>query len=232
MSISDRLRSALVKKGYSEGELARRSGTNQPTINRILSGESASPRRQNIEKLARALQVSPDWLFFGTEAPRTERSTLSTTNFPLRNEPSNASLAESSAERAKKYPLISWKAAGSWQESDYICVSSDADEWIASPENAGTHGYWLEIESPSMQPQFVPSTRILVKPEGFDLISGKLYIARIKSSGETTFKQYLRDGGSDYLQSFNPAFPVTPINENVEIIGMVIAGQLPQSLFR
>jgi SOS-response transcriptional repressor LexA len=231
MSISNRLRSALVEKGYSEGELARRSGTKQPTVHRILSGESTSPRRENIEKIARALQVSPDWLFFGTEAPRAEQSPLNATDFPIQNVASNATTTKNSAKNAITYPLISWEAAGKRQKTSDVVATDEADEWIASPENAGARGYWLEVKSPSMQPQFVPSTRVLVKPDGFDLISGKLYIARIKNSGETTFKQYLRDGGNDYLQPFNPAFPVTPIDENVEIIGMVIAGQLPPSLF-
>lgn len=231
MSISNRLRSILVEKGYSEGELARRSGTKQPTVHRILSGESTSPRRENIEKIARALEVSPDWLFFGTEAPRAERSPLDTNDFSVQNVVSNGTTAKNSAKSAMTYPLISWEAAGKEQESSDVVATDEADEWIASPENAGARGYWLEVKSTSMQPQFVPSTRVLVKPDGFDLISGKLYIARIKSSGETTFKQYLRDGGNDYLQAFNPAFPVTPIDENVEIIGMVIAGQLAPSLF-
>ena len=47
MAISERLRDCLKEKGCPEGELSRQSGVTQPTIHRILSGESSSPRRDN-----------------------------------------------------------------------------------------------------------------------------------------------------------------------------------------
>lgn len=82
-----------------------------------------------------------------------------------------------------------------------------------------------------MLPTFSPGMRLLVKPEDFDLISGKYYIAKLQDTGETTFKQYLRDGGASYLQPLNHAFPVLPITDEVSIIGMVIDAKLPKSLF-
>ena len=219
MAIAERLRERMGAKGWSEGELSRRSGVPQPTIHRILTGESLSPRRENVERIARALQVSQDWLFFGTDQNVTAQAKAS-------------SLWASPPNQAKKYPLISWVAAGAWQESCDNFHPGDADEWIESPENAGPHGYWLTVKGPSMQPDFPEGSRILVRPEGFDLSSGKLCIARLKDSGETTFKQYLRDGGAAYLQPLNPAFPIMPITENVEIIGVVIDGKMRPSLFR
>lgn len=42
-------------------------------------------------------------------------------------------------------------------------------------------------------------------------------------SGETTFKQYVRDAaGMEFLQPLNPAYPTLQITENVRIIGRVI----------
>jgi len=67
-TIASRLAQKLRDNDWSEGELSRRSSVPQPTINRILSGESQSPRRPNVEKLARALGVTPEWLLFGTTA--------------------------------------------------------------------------------------------------------------------------------------------------------------------
>ena len=135
-----------------------------------------------------------------------------------------------SAAQARKYPLISWVAAGEWQEACDNFIPGDADEWLASPINAGEHGYWLEVKGPSMLPNFPPGSRVLVRPEGFDLTSGRLYIARL-STGETTFKQYLRDGGVGFLQPLNPAFPIMLIADGVEIIGQVVDGQMPRSFF-
>jgi len=49
MAIAERLRERMAAKGWSEGELSRRSGVPQPTIHRILTGESLSPRREIVE---------------------------------------------------------------------------------------------------------------------------------------------------------------------------------------
>ncbi|WP_405120715.1 XRE family transcriptional regulator [Pseudomonas leptonychotis] len=131
----------------------------------------------------------------------------------------------------KEYPLISWVAAGSWQESCDNFHPGDAETWIKSDAQAGSSGYWLEVKGPSMLPTFTPGMRILVRPEGFDLISGKLYIAKLIDTGETTFKQYLRDGGQGYLHPLNPAFPVIRVSEDVALIGQVIDARLSSSLF-
>ncbi|WP_411390721.1 XRE family transcriptional regulator [Pseudomonas sp. MPB23] len=67
MSIGDRMLAALHKKGWSLSELSRRTGVPQPTIHRIGAGVSANPRRESIEKIARALGVSAEWLWTGRE---------------------------------------------------------------------------------------------------------------------------------------------------------------------
>lgn len=124
---------------------------------------------------------------------------------------------------ARSYPLISWIAAGA--ESP-----GQADERLDSTENAGSSGYWLDVRGPSMtsqtNPSFPEGTKILVKPEGFDLISGKFYIARHRD-GEKTFKQYLYDAGTEYLIPLNPAYKPVEIDGDWEIIGRVVDAKIP-----
>lgn len=131
---------------------------------------------------------------------------------------------------AKEYPLISWVAAGSWQESCDHFEPGIADEWLASDANAGPHGYWLAVKGASMLPQFTEGMRILVQPEGFDLVSGKFYIAKLLDTGETTFKQYVRDAGLEFLQPLNNQFPTLQITDNVRIIGRVVDAKIAPSL--
>ena len=45
-------------KGWSQSELARRSGVPQPTISRIEAGETRSVNLGNLERLAAALGVN------------------------------------------------------------------------------------------------------------------------------------------------------------------------------
>lgn len=65
MKIGERLAALMEDRGISEGELGRRSGVNQPTIHRIITSESKNPRQENVEKIAKALGVSSDWLWNG-----------------------------------------------------------------------------------------------------------------------------------------------------------------------
>ncbi|WP_286974865.1 S24 family peptidase [Pseudomonas sp.] len=132
---------------------------------------------------------------------------------------------------SKGYPLIIWEAAGAWREACDNFTPGDADIWLNSDANARPHGYWLEVSGPSMQPTFTPGMRMLVKPESFDLTSGKLYIAKLISTGETTFKKYLRAGGQEFLQPINPALPIIPVTDDIHMFGMVIDVKLPSSIF-
>lgn len=131
---------------------------------------------------------------------------------------------------AMSYPLISWVAAGDRAESPTDYLAGHAEEYLGSTENAGAGGYWLDVKGPSMTTQAVPSfpegTKILVQPEGFDLISGKFYVARHRD-GETTFKQYLSDAGSAYLMPLNAGFKPIEIDGDWEIIGRVIDAKIP-----
>ena len=56
---------AREKKGWSQYELARRSGVNAPLINRVEFGAKLT-EKQGV-KLAEALEVGVEWLMYGDE---------------------------------------------------------------------------------------------------------------------------------------------------------------------
>lgn len=71
-TISTRLKQAMfdeaAKKRVSQSELSRRSGVPQPTISRILKGQvMTEPEMATIDALARAANVSFEWLRTGKE---------------------------------------------------------------------------------------------------------------------------------------------------------------------
>ncbi|SDI40953.1 Peptidase S24-like [Pseudomonas abietaniphila] len=126
--------------------------------------------------------------------------------------------------------MISWVAAGARAESPTNLVPERAEEYYESTENAGNHGFWLEVKGASMtaasNPSFPEGTRILVQPEGFEVVSGKYYVAQ-HSDGEATFKQYVHDAGWDYLVPLNTSFKTVEMDENWEIIGRVVDARIP-----
>ncbi|HDR1847608.1 TPA: helix-turn-helix transcriptional regulator [Pasteurella multocida] len=61
--LSARLLSLMEEKGISQAELARRIGIKQPSVYKILSGETRNPTK--ILEIATALGVDPNWLKTG-----------------------------------------------------------------------------------------------------------------------------------------------------------------------
>lgn len=231
MNYSTRIKAARKHAGLTQAELASRAGVTQASISDLERGKSASS--SFTATLAKVCRVSALWLETGEgQMVPDMRNPDGSLNLDepwddLGSSHLNVAPAQESHRKDKEYPLISWVAAGCWQEACDNFHPGDAEQWIASDANAGPHGYWLTVKGPSMQPTFMEGSRILVKPDGFDLVSGKFYIAKLTDTGETTFKQYIRDGGIGFLQPLNSAFPIMQITDNVQIIGQVVDGRLP-----
>lgn len=66
-TLSERLTALMAEKGLSQAELARMIGVKQPSIFKILSGQTLNPK--NILEIAAALNVDPHWLKTGEGDP-------------------------------------------------------------------------------------------------------------------------------------------------------------------
>lgn len=143
---------------------------------------------------------------------------------------SNVSPMLQPKRQARDYPLITWVAAGEGIESSGCYPVGISDEWLSSYENAGPNGYWLKVKGRSMtsdsHPSFPEGTPILVQPEGFDLLSGKFYIARNLVTGESTFKKYDLDAGVGYLVPLNKDYQTVALDENWQIVGRAIDAKI------
>lgn len=237
-----RLKNAASEAGIPEWGLGARlasiTGKTAKAASKWLNGESM-PARESMQQIADALEISVEWLAHGEGFPALNaKGPVTLKKYAERTdvaEQQNVRYTPEPHRITRSYPLISWVAAGSWAEAPDLYTPGDGSEFLESQENAGPHGYWLEVNGTSMVapegPSFHPGFRILVRPEGFDFISGKLYIAKLMDTGETTFKQYVRDAGIEYLKPFNPAFKTIVIDDNIRLIGRVIDAKPPRSMF-
>jgi len=208
-------------KGWSEGELARQANITQPTIHRIITGESKAPKRENIEKIAKALRVSSKWLWDG--GPRPDLVDQFDANVEMALQPT----------RSFMYPEISWVQAGSAREAMEmsnitLCPQHSSDVW------AGEDAFWLRVSGNSMTSNsgasFPEGFLILVAPD-IEARQGQFVVARMIDSNEATFKQLVRDAGELYLKPLNPSYPTKPVDDTWEIIGTVVDGKMPKSVF-
>ncbi len=64
-TIGERLRSARLRLGLSQEDLAATSGVPVVTISRVENNRFETPRPATVRKLAGALDVASGWLLFG-----------------------------------------------------------------------------------------------------------------------------------------------------------------------
>lgn len=204
------VRSAMTQQGITQDQLAERIGKTQGAVGHWLNGRR-EPGLADINRMLDELGLPP----LAIHAPEERLQNVEATLQPHRS--------------PRHYPLISWVAAGERAESPDNHCPGDGEEMIESTENAGQHGYWLTVKGHSMKsdgtPSFPEGIKILVRPEGFDVISGKFYIAKHRD-GETTFKQYVRDAGTEYLVPLNPTFKTVEMDGEWRIIGRVVDAKI------
>lgn len=88
MSVASRIQEVLKEKGWSVAELARRSGMKQPTVHRIVHGDSKDPKRDSVARLAKTLGVDETWLNTGKKSLQpTSNATLIPTNILSSDDP-------------------------------------------------------------------------------------------------------------------------------------------------
>lgn len=128
MAIAERIAELMRDRGWSEGELSRQSGVPQPTIHRIITGDSQSPRQQNVEKLAKAFGTTSAVLWSekefnkATETVGPHRSETSVDE--LVRQLSSAKVKASPKSQAVISRLIAAAQNGSLDESAWTLIGN------------------------------------------------------------------------------------------------------------
>lgn len=232
----------------SDNLLAERSGVPQPTISRIRTGESKDPRRNNIEKIAKALGTTADEMYRlaekGVERYRISekphahhRVAEPSAHYHIRApKPTHATAAgqifdanvRPTSNIGKPVPLISWVTAGEWAEIVDNFQPGDAEQWFHCPVPHSEKTFALTVVGDSMcnpggRHSFAHGDVIYVDPER-PAQNGSYVVVRLEDSREATFKKLLIDGSKKWLKPLNPDWPnqLIEINGNATICGVAI----------
>lgn len=197
---------AMESLEVSEAELARLAGLNQPTVHRIISGKSSSPRLANVQKIAAAVGL--------------ELADVLETSPGIRT-PSGTYRVRSSV------PLLSWhevckaaKPESYSSKENLMCPVSHSDKCVA-----------LKVEGDDMVsatgPSYPPGSIIFVeKDKSLEIKHGDRVIAKVPDDNRATFKQLVSDAGSRFLKPLNPAYEV--YKGEFKILGKVIGTWIPE----
>lgn len=197
------MRERMLELGWTESEVSRRSGVPQPTVWRILNGESKDPRYENVLKVMTALGMAKNNRI--EEHPAPDYSGLANTT--------------AGPELQGRVPLISWVTAGEMCEVIDLWEPGVAEEWLDCPFPHSRSAYCLKVVGLSMFPEYRDGETILVDP-AIEAEHGDDVIVRTPDQ-TATFKRLHKSPDGVHLVALNPDMP----NRIIEIPkGSVICG--------
>ncbi|MHB0844735.1 LexA family transcriptional regulator [Stutzerimonas nitrititolerans] len=179
MNIGKRLAAMLEELDWSEGELKRRSGVPQPTIHRIITGESQDPRQGNVEKIAKALGVTAHWLRHGGSRDQSVKEDIAL----------YASNVEPGPPITSPYRAIKIVGTAQMGNEGYWYALDEAEGYIDVPSR-DPDAYALRLKGHSMAPAIKDGWLAVVEPNS-PLVPFEYVMIRLHD-GESMVKELLR----------------------------------------
>lgn len=236
-TIAERLQKLMEEQGVGENELARRASVTQPTIHRILKGESKSPRISNLEKIASALGTTATYLAHGESsstwavAHGSRPGGLLATLGTVVSSVTEAAKSSTSAE-LHHYPVIAGSQASSTEElRQALSSKGKKSRCITTDYNSKDVSFWLAIEGDSMaapvgvSPSLPEGTMVLLD-SGVEPLPGKLVLAALHDGTQLTFRKLIQDSGQLYLKPLNPSYPLISIENQQDILAVAVEAKI------
>lgn len=227
----------------SRPDLAKKVGVSHVTIGKwedLASGDLVKISHENMVKLADALNRPAEWIQNGGYIPP-----VGTVNFALGRrrrpleDPFPSEVREVDylapslwgdgepdySQSLRVVPVISWVAAGAFDEAHDPHAVGDAETWLPCPKKSfGPHTYALRVRGDSMTSPhgrtYPEGSTIFVDPDLRSPANGERIIAKLEGTDEVTFKCFQQDAGRVWLKPLNPQHP--PIMEPFKVLGTVI----------
>lgn len=218
MNISNRIRQKRLELKISQQALSEKCGWD--SAGRVSNYENGSrnPKASDVVVIAKALNVSPEWLQFGKPSFLPEGAISSNIAEPIKP--------------MGKIPILTWDEvlrikfegnqyymennATNKAQRDYLLIYSEYPE--------GSFG--LEVQGDSMTSphpfsvSFTDGMMLYVnpvrKPENGN------YVICAFNEKEAAFRQYVIDSGVEYLKPLNPQYPLRRLDECARIIGVIM----------
>lgn len=192
----------IGKRNITPTALADATKVPQPTIHRILSGESRDPKTSTLQPLAQ---------YFGVTVSDLRDKDLSLGSGLVAAQPT-------ASYHVNKIPVISWVQAGGFSEVVDDMPPGVSDTWEEVTVPVRRHTFGLYVKGDSMAPDFPDGTLLVIEPD-MEAQPGDYVIA--KNGGEATFKLFVKDGPDYYLKPLNPHYPMKPFPADGVIVGVV-----------
>lgn len=216
MSTSTRIRQLRDQRGLSQLSLALKAGVTQGTISQLENNPSQGSKY--LPAIARALDVSVDWLESGTGSmerpkkpvvhPEETDEFIAIRKVAFRISAGIAGFAVDYLDEADGGPLF-------FQRGWYEARGFDPDKLYA-----------IKVRGASMEPTLSDGDVVVINTADADPTDGDAFAANYE--GELVIKRMIRDSGEWWLSSDNQdgrRFPRKRCDENTFIIGRIVHRQ-------
>ncbi|WP_239954325.1 LexA family transcriptional regulator [Pantoea sp. Z09] len=197
-TLSERLKQAMRYRGMSQASLAASAGLSQPSVWKITAGKSHTTKK--LLDIARALEVSPDWLAHGKGEMIED----------VHRNPRSAD-HDLSIEGTKFYDGI--KIVSVWDEKGPTDTVTPVPEFI---DTSNARAYKLKYDSGYAD---LPVGCLVVVDTAEQPGSNDYVLASIK--GKISAYRYSIGGGGVLLDA-DPRVEPIPVSEDVSIIGLIV----------
>ena len=210
-TLGSRLKQARDAAGLTQRALAEIVGIRQQAVQRIESGEARAT--SHIVPLAKALNITPEWLALGEGSATAVTVTPTTTKTFMVHEP----VKPYHVERVFFAPLLSWNEVSMVSKLPFQAISNERCSFAVS---APTHKKYfvLRIEDDSMSPQFEPSDCIIVDPTVKPSVGSMVVVSYKKSM---LLRWYKKEKNKLVLKADNKKYPTIPVDNEISILGTV-----------
>lgn len=199
------LRRLMTEIDITEAELARKTRIPQPTLHRILSGATRSPRGESLSPLAKFFSISISQLI-GDEPLPEDR-------IPGTHNPEVVAWTS--------IPVLTWEIAGQWPDCKNRLKEQHWNDWITTDKPVSNDAFALRVTGESMAPRFNEGTTLVIEPTA-EARNRSFIVVQFEDQSDVTFKQLLIDGGDQYLKPINPEFKTTLLDKPHRVLGVVI----------
>lgn len=201
----------------TQGGLAEAVGITQPTINALLSGKSQGTK--HLVAIARALDVTPDWLQTGRDD----------NVLPAKHRPAAASIIEIEGETYARLPMYDIRA-----QAGRGSLAYDGDpigwrvfdlNWIKTVSRASIEQLKVvEVSGDSMEPTLFKGDHVLIDLGNRAIAQHGLFVLRLDDSLMVKRVQKLFATATVRIISDNPKYAAEEISEEgrLEVIGRVV----------
>lgn len=195
-SLASNLRKLMQSHVINECALSRKTEIPQSTLHKILSGKTNDPRASTLKSLSDYFGISIEELLYGAPATRSQIISAQT----------------------QSIAVISWSDCINAQAFIDTLTPTNWGKWIVS-EPLSKNAYAL-ISKPSIEPRFPKGTIFIVDPTGIPE-DGDLLIVYFTNTTEASIRELSIDGPSKLLLPLCPNSSITPLNNEIKILGIV-----------